>query len=700
MDEAVDPLFAQAVALNRAGRGRDARSVIDRVLALRPDHAGALHLAGVIAFHAGDPATAARRFEAARAAAPDQILYHIDLGAALESLARDDLAARVYQTLVARFPGHAEGWRRRGRLYRRIGLNAVAGLAHAVRIEPNDPGSRSLLADAVAVRGVNRHQAEDRQGAAHLYRLAIALDPAQPLPYNNLGMLLQAAGASEPADQAFRRALRINPLLSEIYLNRGGLLRDRGRPAAALAFARAAAVLSPERAGCWNNLANAWRDQGSVDAAATLYQRAGRADPGYRHALSNLLLCLIALPGTTPQALAAAHRDWGRRFAPPAPRVGFGNNRDPERPLRIALLSPDFRNHSCAAFIEPLLCGRDPARLHITAFADVRAPDAVTARLRARADAWRDIAGVDDRGLIDLARGDAIDITVDLAGHTAGNRLAAFGRGLAPVQVSWLGYPTTTGVAAIGWRVTDAIADPSGDADRDHSETLLRLPGGFLAYAPPVAAPEPGARRDGGPLRLASFNALSKLNAPLLALWARVLAALPAATLLLKARGLDDPAARAHVAGLATAAGIPIARLELRGWLSARDDHLTAYNSVDIALDPGPYNGTTTTCEALWMGVPVVSLRGDRHAARVGASLLHRVGCADLIAETPDDYVGRVVALAADPDRRRHLRQALRPAMAASPLCDATRFGRDFADALRHAWRAWCRDPTGLPPGA
>jgi len=332
----------------------------------------------------------------------------------------------------------------------------------------------------------------------------------------------------------------------------------------------------------------------------------------------------------------------------------------------------------------------DPVGLSNTATVDGRA-----GRRRGDASEWRSRVGQPAAACADIVRDLKIDILIDLAGHTAGHRLDLFTLKPAPVQMTWLGYPNTTGLDAIDYRLTDSRADPPGPADQWSSETLLRLPDCFHCYAGDEALPAPRFenRQADGPT-LGSFNNTAKLSDRTVSLWARVLEESPGASLLLKGHGLADPDSAAYLLSRFEdrAPGVS-ERIELIGWTRGQDEHLALYDRIDIALDPTPYNGTTTTCEALWMGAPVVTLEGETHAGRVGVSLLTAVGLTSLIARTEDDYVGIVRELAVNRDALFETKTGLRQRMRASPLCDAEGFARSFEAALRDAWRTWCDGP-------
>jgi predicted O-linked N-acetylglucosamine transferase (SPINDLY family) len=327
----------------------------------------------------------------------------------------------------------------------------------------------------------------------------------------------------------------------------------------------------------------------------------------------------------------------------------------------------------------------------------VKRPDAVTTRLKGLADHWLVTVGLSDDELAERIRADGIDILVDLAGHTANNRLRVFARKPAPVQVTWLGYPNTTGLEAIDYRLVDAVTDPVGEADAWASETLVRLEGGFLCYGALKDVPEPTAPPclNTGTVTFGSFNNPAKVSAATLDVWAKLLSRLPQARLLLKGKSFADATTRALFLARLGERGVATERVELVAWQAGTTAHLALYHRVDIALDPFPYNGTTTTCEALWMGVPVVTLQGDRHAGRVGASLLTQIGLTALIANSVEEYLENAVALARNPERLSDLRRILRPRMAASPLCDAPAFARKMESAFRTMRQHWCEIACG-----
>jgi protein O-GlcNAc transferase len=390
-------------------------------------------------------------------------------------------------------------------------------------------------------------------------------------------------------------------------------------------------------------------------------------------------------------------QNWHRQHAEPLAQLiaPHANDPNPDRRLRIGYISPDFRDHPVGRFMLPLLKSHDHREFEIFCYGDGAAPDEMTAKLQTCADIWRHTAG---QTHADLIRQDRIDILVDLAGHTLNNRLLVFAQKPSPVQITYLGYPGTTGLAAMDYRLTDVNADPPGETESFCTEELIRLPRTAWCFSAldenPAIADPPAVRA--GHVTFGSFNNLAKLNPPLLQLWAKILQSIPNSRLLLKAKALNSKSVQDRLRESASTAGIPADRLDLCGWLSPVD-HLARYSRIDIALDTYPYHGTTTTCEALWMGVPVITLAGSVHLSRVGVSLLSNAGLPELIAQSPEDYVSIATELAGDLPRLADLRRTLRQRMETSPLMDAAQFARDVESAYRAVWRRWCQKRLASP---
>ena len=478
-------------------------------------------------------------------------------------------------------------------------------------------------------------------------------------------------------------------------LELGLSLQDRGELAAALKVYADCARAHPREAGPHIRAGNVLRQLWRVEEGVGEHARALELAPGDNELiLSSLLFSSHYFAEPDPQRLLESHRQYGRLLAAqlandPAPRHDVAP--DPGRRIRVGYVSPNFSRHSVGYFIEPVIAQHDRERFEVYCYSNLASPDDTTARIRSAAGAWREVPGMNDHELAESIAADRIDVLVDLAGHTVGGRLPVFGRRPAPVQMTWLGYPDTTGLATIDYRITDGIADPAPGADARYTERLVRVPGLFLCYQPPQDAPAVSDRAgDPGSVVFCSFNVLDKVNERLIGMWADILRAVPGSRLLLKSRLLQRQEVVGRVAGCFGARGIEAERIELHGWAEDRADHLDLYARADIALDTFPYNGTTTTCEALWMGVPVVTLAGELHMSRVGATLLEAAGLPDLVAASPEAYVQTAVRLAQDVERRRRLRAGLRESLRASPLLDHAGFTRKLEAEIERAWRAWC----------
>jgi predicted O-linked N-acetylglucosamine transferase (SPINDLY family) len=482
-------------------------------------------------------------------------------------------------------------------------------------------------------------------------------------------------------------------MFAEAMANIGNIHAKRSRYTDAVPWLERAIALRPQSGELNNNLGCTLQKLGDVEGAVARFRDTMHLDPANTDAPNNLLFTLNYLDSPDPAELYAEHLRWAERFAraPDATRV-WENAPDPERRLRIGYVSPDLWRHSVAYFFEPLIASHERSAMEVFCYADVKKPDEVTGRLRGFASHWRDTRHLPDEQLAAMVQSDKIDILVDLAGHTNNNRLAMFGRRAAPVQVTYLGYPNTTGLGNMDYRLTDAWADPPGLTDAFNTETLVRLPHGFHCYQPDDCAPDPAPppALANGYVTFGSFNNVMKTSSAVVRAWAAILKEVPRSSLLLKNAVLHEPLARERVIRAFIGEGIDPARIQLDGF-KAKRNHLAQYARFDIALDPFPYNGTTTTCESLWMGVPVLALAGQTHAGRVGVSLLSQLGLEEWIASDEQDYVARAVRFAADLPSLSALRVSLRDRMRASSIMDATGLTRDIEAAYRDMWRNWCR---------
>jgi protein O-GlcNAc transferase len=579
-------------------------------------------------------------------------------------------------------------------------MNASILLQKMGRLDEAEPSYRRVIAvaqDSAAAHnnlGNVLHTLGRNAEAEACFRRSLELAPASAAAHSNLGNVLRELGRYAESEASCRQALSLDPRLPEAHNHLGTVLQAVGRASESEASLRQALALRPDYRDAHNSLGNSLKDLGRLEEAEESFRRALVLDPDDRGARDNFLLVLNYTDRHSRGAVFEEHLDWARRHEAPSvsARKVLANVPDPQRRLRVGYVSPDFRRHSVAYFIEPVLARHDRAAFEVYCYSNVGLPDAMTAHLLQLADHARNIAGQSDEAAAQVVRDDEIDILVDLAGHTAGHRLGLFALQPAPVQATYLGYPNTTGLEAIGWRITDGYADPPDGGDAFHSEALARLPKTFLCFQPPAEAPEvaPPPFLANAFITFGSFNVLPKMTPEVIRAWSQLLERVPRSRLLLKALGLGDAASRSHVIAQFGKHGIVAERitaLSMEGTLQA---HLARYHEMDIALDPFPFNGTTTTLEALWMGVPVVALAGDRHSGRVGASLLANAGLTDLVARTAQEYVDIAVQLAADSERLSTLRGTMRERIAASPLRDQAGFMRALEDAYRGMWKSWC----------
>ena len=502
-------------------------------------------------------------------------------------------------------------------------------------------------------------------------------------------------GRPDAVIEIMQRCIALDPNDAGAYHNLGNALRTKGMHDEALEALATAIRLTPDLADAHNTLGLTLKDLGRTDEAVAAFRKSVALNPAFAVAHSNLLLFLNYQTGVSPREIFSEHRQWSRSHeVPMKSRIApFLNDRIPERELHVGYVSSDLRQHSVAYFLLPLLEHHDRQQVRVTAYSTSAVVDETTRRIMQSVDVWRPVAGASDEQLAAQIRADGIDILVDLAGHTAGHRLQTFALKPAPVQITWLGYPGTTGLDAMDYRCSDPWADPPADTTRFSSEHVLRLPRTTWCYVPPAGSPPvaPPPALTESTVTFGSFNNFGKISDATLDMWAEILRRTPGSRLILKNVAMRSPAAVAQSRDRLASRGISAERLELLGKDASLIDHLTQYHRIDISLDTFPYHGTTTTCETLWMGVPTITLAGPNHASRPGVSLLTTVGLDDLIAQTPQEYVDKAVELAGDLPRLAEIRAGLRQVMLESPLMDAPSFARDMEAGYRDVWRAWCR---------
>jgi predicted O-linked N-acetylglucosamine transferase (SPINDLY family) len=441
---------------------------------------------------------------------------------------------------------------------------------------------------------------------------------------------------------------------------------------------------------------------GNIQEAIVFYQRAMELKPEINFYFSNILLTLHYSEQITPNDLYAQHQKWSERHELPLINLlqPHTNDRSPNKKIRIGYVSPNFNEHPVSHFFEPLLASHDKSGFEIFCYSNVKMADTMTEHLKDMADNWRDICNKSDEDTAEMIGSDKIDILVDLAGHTSDNRMMVFARKPSPIQVTYLGYPNTTGLETMDYRITDSYADPPGKTERLHSEELVRLPHGFLCYQPPGKTPDvsnPPSLK-GECITFGCFNNRAKITPEMMRVWAKIIKMVPNARIVFKFKFSSDPLAQRLLRDMLDQENIPMDRVELYDHILSKEAHLDLYNRVDITLDTFPYNGTTTTCEALWMGVPVITLGGEVHVSRVGLSILSVIGLAELVAGSKEEYIEKAVGLAADIEKRIYLRSNLRSLMRSSPLMNAKGFTQALEHEFRKMWIKWGESGQGLIP--
>jgi len=678
----VQQTFDLALQHHQAGRLAAAEPLYRQVLAQQPEHAGALHLLGVIAHQAGKREAAVDLIGRAIALRPDWPEAHSNLGEALKAQGKLDLAIAAFRQAIALKPGYPEAYNNLGSALQAGGRldDAIAAYHQALALRPNFPGAYNNLGNSLRSKG-------QLDQAIAAYHQAITLKPNFAEAYSNLGNALKDKGQIDPAIAAYRQALALKPTYPEAHSSLGVALKDRGNTEEAIAAYHQALALDSNFAEAHNNLGGALKSRGQLDEAIAAYRQAIAVKPTYAEAHSNLVFTLHYHPGYDAAAIAQEHRRWNQQHAEPLKQYiqPHTNDRNPDRRLRIGYVSADFRAHASACFLVPLLEHHDLQQVELFCYAQVVESADMTRRFQ-RLAAWRSTVGLSDEQAAQQIRADGIDILVDLKLHTEHNRLLVFARKPAPVQATWLGFPGSTGLTAIDYRLSDPYLDPPGMDESVYSEQTLRLPDCFWCYDPldgrdiPVnALPALAA----GKVTFGCLNNFCKINDALLSLWAQVLQKVPGSRLLLLAGDGDH---RQRTIGRLAQEGIDPTRVEFAPRQSRRG-YLQLYHRIDLGLDSFPYNGHTTSLDSFWMGVPVVTRIGSTAVSRAGWCQLSNLGLPDLAGQTSEQFVQIAVQLASNLPRLQQLRTTLRPRMEASPLMDAPRFARNIEAAYRQMWR-------------
>ena len=744
--------FELAVQHHRTGRLGEAEALYRQILAYQPNHDDALHKLGVLSFQLGRGPEALQLLRRACGIRPKDADCHNDLGIVLASLGHASEALAAYRQAITLRPDFAEAHNNLANALSETNRldEAVWAYRKAIARRPDFPEAHYNLANALAQLGRPQEAiAEYRQAiacrpeypeaynnlgialqdqadlanAAMAFRQAIATQSNFPEAFNNLADTLRMQGSLNDASDACRQALSLRPAYAKAYNTLGLIQRDQGLVDEAITSYRQALSLRQNFPEACNNLANALRERGDLDQAIAAFRQALSLQPDYATAHSNLgnalkdagrldeaiesyrwatelgtdaelagnlLYAVHFHPDYDPRRIYEEHIRWNHVYARPLASSlhTHENERSPERRLRVGYVSADLCAHPVARFLLPLLANHNRDAIEIFCYSGVRRPDAITERLKSQADAWRETVGIGDEQLARMIHDDRIDILVDLALHTQGSRLLAFARKPAPVQVTWLGYCSTTGLEAMDYRLTDPHFDPPSVGDEFYSEQSIRLPRTYWCYEPPEEAPEVGPlpAASAGYVTFGCLNNFGKVSEPALTAWFELLGRVPDSRLLLFA---PEGEHRTRTFDRLAGAGIDPRRLQFVGPRPLQE-YFEQYRRIDVALDPFPFSGGTTTCDALWMGVPVVSLALQTSVSRAGLSVLSNVGMPELVARDREAYIKIAVDLAGEIPRLAGLRSTLRGRMRSSPLMDGAQFARDVEAALRLMWRNWC----------
>jgi protein O-GlcNAc transferase len=653
----LDKTLQSAIGQYNNGDLDQADALCKKILVKKPKHVDALNLRGLIAYGKKNYDAAISYIRKALQDAPSNFYFHNNLGTAYKAANHLDEAAACYRK--------------------------------ALQLNSN-------FADAHNNLGTVLQAKRELDEAITCYRKALQLRPDYADAYFNLGTAFRVIGQGDEAIACYRKALQLNPHFVEAYNNLGVDFKERGDLQEALLNFQKVLQLNPAFVEAYNNIGSILGDQGKLADAEIYYRRALQMKPDFAACDSNLLLLMNYSARYDNPTIYREHLDFAGQFSgsllsdmPP-----HANERIPDRRIKIGYVSPDFKRHSVGYFIEPVLAAHNRGQFEVFCYSDVVSPDEVSQRIQTYPLQWREIVGMTDTQAAALVHSDRIDILVDLAGHTGYNRMLLFARKPSPVQVSWLGYPNTTGLSAVDYRIVDTYTDPAGLTDQFYTEKLTRMPESFLCYQPEQDSPEVGPLPllQAGHITFGSFNIVSKISPKTVLMWSGILKKAPHSGLLLKAKSLYDKGTREYIISLFREQGISEERLAFKFHTASYKEHLAMYNDIDIALDTFPYNGTTTTCEAFWMGVPVVTLAGDRHASRVGISLLTNIGLPELAAETEDAYIDIAVKLAADIEKLQFLRGRMREMMMQSPLTNSAQFTANLEKRYREMWRSYCAE--------
>jgi protein O-GlcNAc transferase len=717
----VNKAIQSAFGYYQKGDFKEAESRYKNILKKQPQQVDALHFLGIIYYQLGNYDLAIDYIKRELQANPKDADAYNNLGLALQGKRKLDEAVDCFQKALQLDPALSNTYYNLGNVLKEKGEpdEAVACFQKALKLDPNFAYAynnlgvifkeKGLLDKAVpcfqkAIQlnpnltstyynlGLGLQKKGRLDEAISCFQKALQLNPNYADACNSLGVSLQEKGQFDEAITCYQKALQLNPNLADAYNNLGISYYHRGQLSEAITSYQKALQLAPELYDAYNNMGCALKDMGQIDKAEDWLKRAFEVTPDFSSAYSNLLFTMQYNARHEARTIYLEHLHFSKEHEGPLSfaLLPHSNERDPSRKLRIGYLSPDFRKHAVSSFIEPVLISHNREDFEVFCYANSRKHDEVTNRMIKHADHWHVIAGMSDMEVAERIRKDKIDLLVDLAGHTSENRILVFALKPAPVQINWIGYLATTGLSAMDYKIVDNYTDPQGETEQFYTEKLLRLPGSFLCYLPEKDSPEVGPlpALSAGHITFGTLNNFCKITPEVFTLWAKILEKVPASRLIMKGKSFHDPATCQYAVTMFTQRGITAERISLQSW-DTPPKHLDSYNQIDIGLDTFPFNGGATTCEALWMGVPVITRAGTAYAARMGASFLSNVGLPELIAKTDDEYMEIAVNLASNREQLQALRKSLRDRMSHSPLTDANRFTRNLESCYRSIWEDW-----------
>jgi predicted O-linked N-acetylglucosamine transferase (SPINDLY family) len=651
---------------------------------------------GIVHLYQGRLPEAIDYFEHTLRLQPDFVEAHNNLGEALAADGRFSEAVPCYQRALEINPDFILAHYNLGNALRKKG-NSDAAIACYHRILESDPNHAMALYNL----GLTLDDIDELDRAADCYRRALSLAPNLSEAQIDLGNVLRKQGDNDAAITCLQQVLDTDPCYVIALYNLGLVYFGLDKFSQAADYFQRALVINPNHRAMHNHLGLALKDMGRMEESLAHFRKALEIDPTYTIAHSNFLLYLNYAPGYDRPEIFLEHQRFNARCAAHDSNSStFQNSRHPKRRLKIGYVSPDFRNHANARFFEPVLAHHTQEQFEIFCYYTDDRIDDDTRRLKQYTDHWADCMGLTDDAFFDQIKRDQIDILVDLAGHTANHRLPVFARKPAPVQVAYLGYPNTRGLPAIDYRITDRHIEPEGDADRFSSESLIRMPDSWYCFRPSDKSPSvndlPAIQN--GYITFGSLNQYCKTNSDVLDLWAQVLLAVPESRLLVNThtQSLSDPRIREPFEAHFDRFGISPERLILDDERPS-DTHLRTYHRIDIGLDTFPHTGGSTTCEALWMGVPVITLAGESLVARMSLSILSTLGLNELIAQTQEEYIDVCIKVATDMAYLQSLRKSMREKMQSSSLMDPDTFTRHLEMSYRKMWQDWCKEYRDIP---